>query len=141
LPKVKRYADDRAPTYDEIKKICDYPNRRMKALIFTMSSSGIRLGAWDYLQWKHITPIQVNGKIIAAKKNVYAATEEEYYSFITPEAYYESEKWINFRRESGEVINENTRLMVQLWNTKNKYVPNNKKIKSIGIKQLVVRSL
>jgi integrase len=93
LPKVKRYADDRAPTYDEIKNIWDYPDRRMKALIFTMSSSGIRLGAWDYLQWKHITPIQVNGKIIAAKINVYAATEEEYYSFITPEAYYELEKW------------------------------------------------
>ena len=86
LPKVKRYADDRSPTYEEIKKICDYPDRRMKALIFTMSSCGIRLGAWDYLQWGHITPIENNGKISAAKINVYAGTEEEYFSFITPEA-------------------------------------------------------
>ena len=28
----------------------------MKALIFTMSSCGIRLGAWDYLQWGPIPP-------------------------------------------------------------------------------------
>ena len=141
LPKVKRYAEDRAPTYEEIKKICDYPDRRMKAVIFTMSSSGIRLGAWDYLQWGHITPIEKNGKLIASKIKVYAGTEEEYFSFITPEAYHELEKWINFRTESGEVIDENTWLMVQLWNTKNKIVSNKKKIKSIGIKQLVMRSL
>lgn len=80
----------------------------MKAIIYTMSSSGIRLGAWDYLQWRHIIPIEKNGKIIAAKIIVYARDDDEYYSFITPEAYYELEKWINFRRESGEVIDENT---------------------------------
>jgi len=141
LPKVKRYADDRAPTFEEIKKICDYPDRRMKALIFTMSSCGIRIGAWDYLRWTHIIPIEKNGKIIAAKINVYAGTEEEYFSFITPESYYELEKWINFRRGSGEIIDEDTWIMVQLWNTKSEYVPNNNKIKSIGIKQLVARGL
>jgi hypothetical protein len=27
LPEVKRYADDRAPTYEEIKKICAYPDK------------------------------------------------------------------------------------------------------------------
>ncbi|MGH9973986.1 MAG: hypothetical protein ACRD93_08830, partial [Nitrososphaeraceae archaeon] len=72
---------------------------------------------------------------------VYAGDHDEYFSFITPEAYYELEKWINFRRESGEVIDENIWLMVQLWNTKNKNGNNNKKIKSNGIKQLLTRSL
>ena len=99
LPKVKRYADDRAPTHEEIKKICDYPDRRMKALIFTMSSCGIRLGAWDYLQWRHIIPIENDGKIIAAKIKVYAGTEDEYFSFITPEAYFELEKWITLEEQ------------------------------------------
>lgn len=142
LPKVKRYADDRAPTFEEIKKICDQPDRIVKAIIFTMSSSGIRLGAWDYLQQKHIIPIEKNGKIIAAKIIVYAGDDDEYFSFITPEDYYELEKWINFRRESGEVIDENTWLMVHLWNTKSKNIRHsNKKIKSIGIKQLLIRSL
>ena len=53
-----------------------------------MASSGIRIGAWDYLKWKHVTPIKNEaGQIIAAKIIVYAGDVEEYYSFITPEAF------------------------------------------------------
>jgi hypothetical protein len=37
-----------------------------------MASSGIRVGAWDFLKWKHIIPIQKNGQVIAAKLIVYA---------------------------------------------------------------------
>lgn len=40
-----------------------------------MTSSGIRLGAWDYLQWGHIEPIRMNNQIIAAKIIVYAGEE------------------------------------------------------------------
>jgi integrase len=32
-----------------------------------MATSGIRLGAWDYLRWKDIKPIEHQGKIVAAK--------------------------------------------------------------------------
>ena len=56
LPKARRYADNRAPTVEEIRRIIEYPDRRIKAIVFTMASSGIRLGAWDYLKWKHIIP-------------------------------------------------------------------------------------
>jgi hypothetical protein len=51
LPKFRRHADDRAPTIEEIQKICEYPDRRIKAIVYTMASCGIRLGAWDYLRW------------------------------------------------------------------------------------------
>lgn len=43
LPKVRRFADDRAPTLEEIQKIVEYPDRRIKAIVYTMASSGIRL--------------------------------------------------------------------------------------------------
>jgi integrase len=43
LPKGRHYADDRIPTLDEIRKLVEYPDRRMKAIIFTMASSGMRL--------------------------------------------------------------------------------------------------
>jgi hypothetical protein len=39
----------------------------------------IRIGAWDYLQWRHITPIvNFKGEITAAKALVYAGDPEEY---------------------------------------------------------------
>lgn len=118
LPKTRRYADDRAPTLEEIIKISEYPDRRIRAIIYTMASSGIRLGAWDSLHFKHIKPIEKGGKIIAAKIIIYAGEDDEYFSFITPEAYYELQKWMDFRTKGGEEINENSWVMRQLWDTK-----------------------
>ena len=82
----------------------EYPDRRMKAIPYVMSSSGIRLGAWDYLRWKDIVPVVKDGNTIAARVTVYSGDEEEYYTFITSEAYFELEKWMQYRTEAGEKI-------------------------------------
>jgi hypothetical protein len=118
LPKVRSFANDRAPTIEEIKKMTEYPDRRIKAIIFTMASCGMRLGAWNYLRWKDIEPIYKNDRVVAAKISVYSGEEDEYFSFITPEAFYELERWIIYRKEAGEKIDKNTWVMRQLWNTK-----------------------
>ena len=79
LPKPERYSNDRAPTIEEIRKICEYNDRRIKPIVFTMCSSGIRLGAWDYLKWSHITPIKRREKkVVAALMEVYAETDSQY---------------------------------------------------------------
>ena len=145
LPKVRSFANDRAPTIKEIRNMIEYPDRRMKAIIFTMASSGIRLGAWDYLRWRDIEPLSKDGRIVAAKVTVYAGEEDEYFSFITPESFYELERWISYRKEAGEVIDKNTWAMRQLWNTKEGYyhgiVTEPIKLESSGIKRLIERSL
>ena len=43
LPKEKKYAEDRAPTIEEIQKILEYPDRRIKVIILTMISCEMRL--------------------------------------------------------------------------------------------------
>jgi hypothetical protein len=43
LPKVRSFANDRAPKIEEIRKMTEYPDRRMKSIVFTMASSGIGL--------------------------------------------------------------------------------------------------
>jgi hypothetical protein len=83
LPKGKKYADDRIPTLEEIQKVVEYPDRRIKAIVYTMASSSIRIGSWDYLQWGHIRPIETNGEVVAAKMIVYAGEDEEYFTFIS----------------------------------------------------------
>ena len=65
LPKIRRHADDRSPKLEEIQQLCEYPDRRIKGIVYTMASSGIRLGALDYLRWKDIQPIERQGKVIA----------------------------------------------------------------------------
>jgi integrase len=147
LPKARRYADDRAPTIEEIRKIIEYPDRRIKGIVLTMVSSGIRLGAWDYLKWKHIIPIEREGRIIAAKIIVYKGDPEEYFSFITPEAYYELEKWMSYRKASGENINEESWVLRNVWN-RNKgrrrtpgIVTQPRKLESLGVKRIMETAL
>jgi hypothetical protein len=82
LPKGKNYADDRVPRLDELQKIIAYPDWRMKAIVCTMVSSGIRLGAWDSLLWEHITPIYREDTLISAKIIVYAGRKFWKHAFI-----------------------------------------------------------
>ena len=84
LPKLEGLPMTVLQTIEEIQSICQYPGRRIKGIVFRMASSGIRLGAWDYLCWGHIEPILVDGNTVAAKILVYAGDNEQYLSFITP---------------------------------------------------------
>lgn len=145
LPKARRFADDRAPTPDEIYRITEYPDRRIKPIVSTMASSGIRLEAWNYLRWSHIKPIERDGKVIAAKMTVYAGDPEEYFTFITPEAYHALSSWMKFRRDSGEDTTPNSWVMRDLWDTKKgciqHFVTIPKKLKATDIKRLVEDAL
>gem|GEM_PF-4309706 len=38
LPKARKYADDRAPTLEEVQTIMEYPGRRIKSKVATMVS-------------------------------------------------------------------------------------------------------
>jgi integrase len=147
LPKARRYADDRAPTLEEIQKIVEYPDKRIKAIVSTMASSGMRLGAWNYLKWKHITPINKDGKIVAAKIVLYHGDPEQYFSFITPEAFSELEKWISYRESCGEDVTSESWLMRNIWdrNKGSKRKPGTitdpKKLQSSGVKRMMETAL
>jgi integrase len=145
LPRGRNHADDRIPTIEEIQKILDYPDRRIKAIIFTMASSGIRLGAWDYLKWGHIRPITQEDEIVAAKIIVYAGEDEQYFSFISREAFMALKTWMEYRERSGESVTENSWLMRDLWDTQincgTGFITRPKKLAASGIKRLIERAI
>ena len=149
LPNARQSANDRAPTIEEIKKLLEYPDRRIKPIVYTMISSGIRLGAWNYLKWKHIIPIKdEKGEVLAAKIIVYAGEHDEYYSFVTPEAYSSLLDWIKFREEYGEKTSEESWLMRDIWQTTNVNYGAKwglatcpKKLNSYAIKRILERGL
>ena len=70
-----------------------------------MVSSGIRVGAWDYLRWGNIRPIEQDGKIVAARMVVYDGEDDAYITFITQSAYRELAQWMKYREEAGEKVN------------------------------------
>ncbi|MGH9989920.1 MAG: hypothetical protein ACREAS_05725, partial [Nitrososphaera sp.] len=149
LPRGRRAASDRSPTLGELRKLSEYPDRRIKPIVYMMASSGIRLGAWDHLQWKHVSPIRnEKNEIIVAKLQIYPGDPEEYFCFVTPEAYNSLEDWMNYRSDHGEKIAEDSWLMRDLWQTTDmKYgamfgvATYPKKLKSSGIKSLLERAI
>jgi hypothetical protein len=95
IPTGKRAAEDRTPTKDELLKLLEYPDRRVKPIVLIMISSGIRVGAFDSLRWKHVIPLQdEKGKIVAAKLRIYPGDKEEYFTFITVETYDAIKDWM-----------------------------------------------
>jgi integrase len=148
-PQHRDYANDRAPTIEEIKKLLDFPDRRIKVIVLFMLSSGIRVGAWDYLKWKHVIPIKndENNEVIAAKIIVYASTREEYFSFITPEAFAVLQEYIEFRSSCGEKISGESWLIRDIWKSTNVKFQNRgglatvpRKLKSSGIRSIISRA-
>ncbi|MGA7368291.1 MAG: hypothetical protein WBX01_04125 [Nitrososphaeraceae archaeon] len=120
LPYGRQASNDRAPTIEEIQKLIEYPDRRIKPIIYTMVSSGIRLGAWDFIKWKHVKPFfDEQGEVAAARLIVYAGDREEYYTFVTPEAYHALKDWMDFRASYGEVITDESWVMRDIWQTTN----------------------
>ncbi len=115
-----------------------------------MSSSGIRLGAIDYLRWKDIVPIydeDESTRVIAAKLIVYPGEPEQYYTFISPEAYSSLICWMNFRKSHGEMITGDSWVFRNLWETRNirfselnKLASNPIKFGSTGVKTLLSRA-
>ncbi|MFQ5970620.1 MAG: hypothetical protein ACE5J2_09035 [Nitrososphaerales archaeon] len=145
IPKGKSYASDRIPSLDEIKKLLNYPDRRLKPALLIMMSSGIRLGAWDYLRWADIIPLyNETNTLLAAKLVVYHGGPDEYFTFITPEAYDAVKEYIDFRAGHGEAINERSWVLRDEFDVTRPSkglatIP--KQLKSAGLKRLVERAL
>jgi integrase len=150
LPRARKFALDRIPSDEEIRKLCEYPDRRIKPIVYTMISSGIRVGAFDSLQWKHVSPrMDSNGEVIAAKLIIYPGDPiEEYHTFCTPEAYKELKSWMDYRQECGEEISGESWVMRDMWQTygmdygaKFGLAAKPKKLKSIAVKRIIERGL
>lgn len=150
MPRARKFALDRIPTIEEIQRLCEYPDRRIKAIVYTMISSGIRIGAFDYLKWKHITPMNNSeGQIVAAKMVIYPGDPvEEYFTFCSPEAYNEIKSWMVYREECGEKISGESWVMRDIWQengmdygAKFGLAENPKKLESVAVKRIIERGL
>ena len=104
LPAARGYALDRIPTIDEIRNILDAADARGKALTLMFLTSGLREGAVESLRISDYSPIYSDGKVVAGKIIIYNGEPERYTTFITPEALNALERYLEFRRDHGEIL-------------------------------------
>jgi len=148
LPTVSQVSStDRIPTIEEIQALIYHKDIRIKVIVLVMASSGMRLGGWNFLKWGHITPIEQDGQIVAAKIIIYAGEPEQYYSYITREAYDALKNWIEYRKRWGEKITENSPVMRDKWEKTNRRYGHNigsfdnpEKLDSNGIRTMLKRA-
>ena len=95
-------------THEEIKKILDVADLRMKSVILLMASTGIRVGQIPELKLKHLQDIP-DKKIY--KITVYEKSKEEYYTFCSSEAYAAIQSYLNYRKNCGEILEDESYLI------------------------------
>ena len=121
LPRGRASGSDRAPTAEELRRLIG-DDLRLKVIVCIMSACGIRVGAWNYLKVKHITPIQRGNTTLATMK-VYAEQDvgkrREYQTLITPEAYEAVQEYLASRTAAGEKITGDSWVVRDEWRKTN----------------------
>jgi integrase/recombinase XerD len=102
LPENKKVKTDRAYTREEISKLLEVSDKRMRVVILVFCSSGIRLGALVNLKLKHLDNY---------KLTVYEKDSEQYYTFITPECKEAIDSYLDMRSRYGEKLNDESFLI------------------------------
>ncbi len=115
MPSVRKFGLDRAPTIEELRLLLSDSDLRFQAILLTMASSGIRIGAWGGLDWGHVQPIEKDREMIAAKLRVYAGDPEEYMAFMSAEAYRKLQQYMQLRESKGEKITGESPLARDKW--------------------------
>lgn len=103
LPPARHHGSDRPPSSDEIRRLLLHADLKMKCVILLLVSSGIRVGALDYLTWGDLDPVKSSG-FDFARLRVYSGEPEEYVTFVTPECYETLQEYRKTREDVGEKI-------------------------------------
>jgi integrase len=99
---------DRAYTHEEIKKILDVSDLRMKIVVLLMASTGCRFGALPSLKLRNLE--RVDGEK-TYKITMYEGSNEQYSSYCTPECASFIDAYLQFRTQNGEKLNADSYLI------------------------------
>ena len=112
IPVQKKVRKDRSYTHDEISKILEIADERIRAIILLIASSGIRLGA---------VPLLKLGNLQNSKLTVYENDREEYFTFITPECKKTLDNYLDMRSRYGEKLDINSFLIREQFDLKDQF--------------------
>lgn len=116
MPPKTRVKKNRGYSHEEIQKLLDFADERIRAVILLLVSSGCRIGSMSSL---HVRDIERSGDVY--KLTVYENQQEEYFSFITKEAYDAVQSYIDMRRRYGEQIGPDSILIREQFDSRDQF--------------------
>jgi integrase len=116
MPPKTRVRKNRGYTHEEIQKLLDISDERMRAVILLLVSSGCRVGSICTL---HVRDLEKVGD--SYKVTIHENQEEEYFTFITPEASRAIESYLEMRQRYGEPIGPDSILIREQFDIRDQF--------------------
>jgi integrase len=111
MPQQRKSNKDRSYRHEEILKLLEFADERMRVVILLLASTGMRIGAIPSLTLSSLEIIEIESGIKIYKITVYENDKEEYFTFTTPECAKAIDEYLEMRSRYGEKINNNTLLI------------------------------
>ena len=108
LPEFKKSKKDRPYEYEEIRRLLDIADERMRTVILLLASTGMRIGAVPGLRLRNIEKVEIDAATSIYKIMVYEGFKEEYITFATPECTVAIDSYLKMRERYGEKLNTNS---------------------------------
>jgi integrase len=121
MPERRRTRKDRGYTHEEVGKMLEIADERMRAVILILASSGVRVGALQSITL---------GNLDGYKLTVYETFSEEYFTFITAESKKAIDDYLDMRRRYGEKLSDKSVLIREQFDIRDPFQI--KKPKQIG---------
>lgn len=110
MPEDSSTHDDRAYTHQEISQILLKCDERSRVMILLMASTGMRIGALEFLKLGHLTKVSVYPYIY--KIMVYAQSpKDRYYTFCTQECSEAIDSYLDYRARFGDPLKKQAPLI------------------------------
>ncbi|MDW0221189.1 MAG: hypothetical protein QOG24_09780 [Nitrososphaeraceae archaeon] len=120
MPEPKRARKDRAYTHEEIGKILEIADERMRAVILLLASTGIRIGAIPLLKLRNLEKIE-DGYNHLYKIVVYEGYRQEYFTFCSRECAKAVNSYLETRCRFGEKITQDSFLIREQYDSRNQF--------------------
>jgi len=106
VPEYRKIKSDRSYTHEEIAKLLEVADERMRVIILLLASTGMRIGALLDLRLGDLEDLKTSYKI-----SIYRNTNEEYTSFCSTECKAAIDFYLDMRSRYGEKLMEESLLI------------------------------
>jgi len=137
LPEFRKSKKDRAYRYEEIHRLMDVADERMRAIILILASSGMRVGAIPALKLRNLRRLDSYHSFY--KIIVYEGYNEEYVTFCTPECATAIDEYLRMREQYGEKLTPESFLIREQFDLRDPFaISNCRQVRSNAISKKLI---